>query len=102
MIRRPPRSTLFPYTTLFRSRSLSRAIESRTQQGLGRVEMVGCELNPGRIDQLGDTRLAQQRTEWCEYEGDEHDDGRPRHAAQSCCGALRASSRRATAASDPR
>src|SRR5438105_5533596 len=24
MIRRPPRSTLFPYTTLFRSRSLSR------------------------------------------------------------------------------
>src|SRR5258708_23924156 len=25
MIRRPPRSTLFPYTTLFRSRSRSRA-----------------------------------------------------------------------------
>src|SRR2546430_5981275 len=25
MIRRPPRSTLFPYTTLFRSRILSRA-----------------------------------------------------------------------------
>src|SRR5437899_5692084 len=45
MIRRPPRSTLFPYTTLFRSRT-------------------------GR----------------CEYDGDEHDDGRPRHAAQSCLG----------------
>src|SRR3712207_7936170 len=27
MIRRPPRSTLFPYTTLFRSLSLNRAIE---------------------------------------------------------------------------
>src|SRR5256885_11593451 len=27
MIRRPPRSTLFPYTTLFRSRRLSRAHE---------------------------------------------------------------------------
>src|SRR2546428_5999790 len=25
MIRRPPRSTLFPYTTLFRSRSVSRS-----------------------------------------------------------------------------
>src|SRR2546429_3789602 len=25
MIRRPPRSTLFPYTTLFRSRSIERA-----------------------------------------------------------------------------
>src|SRR5258707_4160012 len=28
MIRRPPRSTLFPYTTLFRSRSLSEISES--------------------------------------------------------------------------
>src|SRR2546422_7203325 len=26
MIRRPPRSTLFPYTTLFRSRLMSRAV----------------------------------------------------------------------------
>src|SRR3712207_7173867 len=26
MIRRPPRSTLFPYTTLFRSRGLDRAL----------------------------------------------------------------------------
>src|SRR3712207_7662881 len=26
MIRRPPRSTLFPYTTLFRSRSLRRSV----------------------------------------------------------------------------
>src|SRR5688572_32257118 len=29
MIRRPPRSTLFPYTTLFRSRRASRARERR-------------------------------------------------------------------------
>src|SRR3712207_8532056 len=29
MIRRPPRSTLSPYTTLFRSRSLSRSAPSR-------------------------------------------------------------------------
>src|SRR5258708_26653070 len=29
MIRRPPRSTLFPYTTLFRSRSLSLRAEDR-------------------------------------------------------------------------
>src|SRR3712207_6973065 len=26
MIRRPPRSTLFPYTTLFRSRAIGRAV----------------------------------------------------------------------------
>src|SRR3712207_8038595 len=29
MIRRPPRSTLFPYTTLFRSRSLRAAVTGR-------------------------------------------------------------------------
>src|SRR5258708_25354320 len=28
MIRRPPRSTLFPYTTLFRSREMSRSMEA--------------------------------------------------------------------------
>src|SRR5256885_13296641 len=31
MIRRPPRSTLFPYTTLFRSPSSSRALKVRYQ-----------------------------------------------------------------------
>src|SRR5256714_15518598 len=35
MIRRPPRSTLFPYTTLFRSRLVDLA-----DHGLGRVEVV--------------------------------------------------------------
>src|SRR5438105_7053091 len=30
MIRRPPRSTLFPYTTLFRSRSLTAALRGCT------------------------------------------------------------------------
>src|SRR3712207_8771383 len=29
MIRRPPRSTLFPYTTLFRSASTARDVEAR-------------------------------------------------------------------------
>src|SRR2546422_5226841 len=32
MIRRPPRSTLFPYTTLFRSRS---SVHERTERGHG-------------------------------------------------------------------
>src|SRR5438034_5077599 len=31
MIRRPPRSTLFPYTTLFRSRQLAGAEEDREE-----------------------------------------------------------------------
>src|SRR3712207_6966546 len=33
MIRRPPRSTLFPYTTLFRSRSGQQDVEGRTVVG---------------------------------------------------------------------
>src|SRR5260370_22725667 len=33
MIRRPPRSTLFPYTTLFRSQALDGALE-RTEQAI--------------------------------------------------------------------
>src|SRR3712207_8252208 len=39
MIRRPPRSTLFPYTTLFRSRSVGKALKPRigTQQEARRV-----------------------------------------------------------------
>src|SRR3712207_6927469 len=42
MIRRPPRSTLFPYTTLFRSMKFSSA---RTKGLVGQAEN-GCELDP--------------------------------------------------------
>src|SRR2546427_8852080 len=38
MIRRPPRSTLFPYTTLFRSPHLDRMV--------GLVEPHACDLDP--------------------------------------------------------
>src|SRR2546430_8953601 len=51
MIRRPPRSTLFPYTTLFRSRDLFDGLPARYdrlaellsfgQNGQWRAEMVG-------------------------------------------------------------
>src|SRR2546430_11301015 len=35
MIRRPPRSTLFPYTTLFRSRALERQRGPQLVRGVG-------------------------------------------------------------------
>src|SRR2546428_4911405 len=49
MIRRPPRSTLFPYTTLFRSRSVSR---------LGAPQECGVDLPFGeRVEcRLGDRK----------------------------------------------
>src|SRR5260221_9693863 len=34
MIRRPPRSTLFPYTTLFRSQQVERSADRRRERGL--------------------------------------------------------------------
>src|SRR5690242_21304014 len=51
MIRRPPRSTLFPYTTLFRSRWLyhrfSRRHVRRAQESRKRDESVGLRANGG-------------------------------------------------------
>src|SRR5690349_23742633 len=48
MIRRPPRSTLFPYTTLFRSRQLGEAgaaTSTLVLMGIGdRVDEVAAEL----------------------------------------------------------
>src|SRR3712207_7697042 len=53
MIRRPPRSTLFPYTTLFRSPlpdQISRpaALRPPRQHEIGRVEVGSSEGNPRR------------------------------------------------------
>src|SRR3712207_7556184 len=42
MIRRPPRSTLFPYTTLFRSRVAERVNAAAAQQKIGvRLDLGG-------------------------------------------------------------
>src|SRR3989449_9188105 len=40
MIRRPPRSTLFPYTTLFRSYAATRVAAERCRQGDGPALLV--------------------------------------------------------------
>src|SRR2546422_2267579 len=51
MIRRPPRSTLFPYTTLFRSRAAERAHVRDHPPGRG----GGRALEPGAGQALGPT-----------------------------------------------
>src|SRR2546430_10724274 len=48
MIRRPPRSTLFPYTTLFRSQVNLRMAETREMSHLmsyGFIELIGGQLD---------------------------------------------------------
>src|SRR2546428_412976 len=59
MIRRPPRSTLFPYTTLFRSIRRSAARDSASPGGEGRGEGEG---SPRRTNALANGRWAQLRS----------------------------------------
>src|SRR3712207_8154868 len=51
MIRRPPRSTLFPYTTLFRSEALSRSASDRAPnaRGLRQREILRASLGVGGV-----------------------------------------------------
>src|SRR2546427_7684772 len=51
MIRRPPRSTLFPYTTLFRSRGVRRA--RRRRAGGPRHAQVGPQRHGGKRREAG-------------------------------------------------
>src|SRR5256884_3022599 len=54
MIRRPPRSTLFPYTTLFRSRRGDSALQAREAAGAGgRARLGARELGPYRRPDRG-------------------------------------------------
>src|SRR2546429_5663876 len=47
MIRRPPRSTLFPYTTLFRSAPIEDGT-ARTQRAAAKAAGDACGLPPGQ------------------------------------------------------
>src|SRR5260221_2631599 len=59
MIRRPPRSTLFPYTTLFRS-VVADQEEVRPEDLVGRPDGLLRELRP-RVDGVQDVRLRRDR-----------------------------------------
>src|SRR3712207_8884892 len=65
MIRRPPRSTLFPYTTLFRSTLLLVEPGLQDLQGLGLVLVLALlvldrDREPGR--QVGDPHRADRKS----------------------------------------
>src|SRR2546426_8633467 len=50
MIRRPPRSTLFPYTTLFRSRDGDAVVARRPPRLVGRAPCVALHVAPHHGD----------------------------------------------------
>src|SRR5256885_12858917 len=76
MIRRPPRSTLFPYTTLFRSnRVRKRVLQSQTDD-MARSRLVGNgqpEIAAGGLN-AGDDRRRRidQRSVPVEHRSEEH------------------------------
>src|SRR3712207_7677195 len=66
MIRRPPRSTLFPYTTLFRSRRLADGRDQRDgRRGRRRdrhAQAGGGGRRPGRQEGRTDRRRSEEHT----------------------------------------
>src|SRR5256885_7185055 len=62
MIRRPPRSTLFPYTTLFRSADLRSYKENVREQSLKAFGHRAQNVVPGSAEEAA-RRLGQQRSE---------------------------------------
>src|SRR2546421_7098717 len=61
MIRRPPRSTLFPYTTLFRSNAGGRRYVGHPRRGVSRTGPRSEESGPwSSLDQRGTQRRARR------------------------------------------
>src|SRR5256885_7026117 len=61
MIRRPPRSPLFPYTTLFRSRAPHRGLLGRRPRGPGRPPAQrGADQGAGRLGGGGEQARRQR------------------------------------------
>src|SRR2546422_8491012 len=68
MIRRPPRSTLFPYTTLFRSEPLEKPVED----GLHHDEPLGGD---AALAAVQEPRLGRRASGLVEVRVREHDEG---------------------------
>src|SRR5687767_15709989 len=61
MIRRPPRSTLFPYTTLFRSVGEAAVARAEPPRGGERRQLVAAQIHP-RLDRAAQLHPGGERT----------------------------------------
>src|SRR3712207_9572042 len=89
MIRRPPRSTLFPYTTLFRSERLGAALGVPVRLGLGDGRLAE------EVDRRGHAALPQAAQDGHGVVGRLADDEPVRHVAHAR-GARRTEDRKST------
>src|SRR3989442_6068252 len=62
MIRRPPRSTLFPYTTLFRSRRITQHFRTLSIS-LQCVRKIWLDVPPVESDQITSSQIFRTRSE---------------------------------------
>src|SRR3712207_6873138 len=66
MIRRPPRSTLFPYTTLFRSQHASAGQVERMEAGLELPQVVAVDAvelaHPSEMGRSGGRRVQDRKS----------------------------------------
>src|SRR3712207_7373633 len=62
MIRRPPRSTLFPYTTLFRSSTLLKILYGITAADTGDARVLGLDPRRDRASLRAQAGYAEQDT----------------------------------------
>src|SRR5256885_6968992 len=65
MIRRPPRSTLFPYTTLFRSRDASARRRSSRLAPLGLTHVFGAKTADRKSTRLNSSHLVISYAVFC-------------------------------------
>src|SRR3712207_7705560 len=63
MIRRPPRSTLFPYTTLFRSAAEGESLRAGRHAGQQRLDEQAQILAPAPQGRQAEAKAAQARVE---------------------------------------
>src|SRR5438045_4897398 len=65
MIRRPPRSTLFPYTTLFRSHSMRKKIHNLFKKHLDVDEEIDREARDRKSTRLNSSHLGISYAVFC-------------------------------------
>src|SRR5256885_3378892 len=84
MIRRPPRSTLFPYTTLFRSQV--ERLSARLAEVEARLEALHADLERHEVDRVRlDERLGRERARLVDLEGQQERSEEHTSELQSPC-----------------
>src|SRR5256885_12203534 len=64
MIRRPPRSTLFPYTTLFRSNPLNKRVVQQQVTTTAAGQLIDCDHDAWRREEILAATARGRRDPW--------------------------------------